>query len=394
MKKVGNWLAISWYPVVLWGGASILCGLLFWYALGSLAPGLSQNETTQVQASSSVRALYENPLGLPHKVLQFIPQYLQLANPATIRIPSTILALMVVGGFFYVVRSWYSTRVAVLGSLLFATSSWMLHGARHGSDAIAYSLLFLVIACAVWLKQSRGSAPAVLASTMVIIGLLYLPGMIWFLIPVALWQTKHILRFLQGQSLGLLILITFGGLAILSPLALAIIQQPELARTYFGIPAQFGSPVELLRNLVDVPVQVFVRGPDTPDMWLGRLPLLDWFTTIMFVVGMYAYFYKRRLDRTPLLLYVGAVGAGLVALQGPVHITILLPFIYLVATGGIALMLQQWFTVFPKNPFARNVGSVLITAAVIMASVYNLNRYFIAWPNTPETKQVFTEQIN
>ena len=62
---------------------------------------------------------------------------------------------------------------------------------------------------------------------------------------------------------------------------------------------------------------------------------------------------------------------------------------FLIAAGGVALMLQQWFTVFPYNPFARTVGLVLLLFALGTTSFYSLNQYFVAWPHTPETKQTF-----
>jgi len=54
-------------------------------------------------------------------------------------------------------------------------------------------------------------------------------------------------------------------------------------------------------------------------------------------------------------------------------------------------MLQQWFTVFPRNPFARSAGAILMTIVVLLAAYNGFSQYFIAWPNTPETKAVFTE---
>lgn len=176
---------------------------------------------------------------------------------------------------------------------------------------------------------------------------------------------------------------------LLLPLLWTFYSNPELIKVYLGLPQAWPSPLEFVKNVANVPVQLFLRGPDSPTTWLGRLPLVDWFGSIMFVIGGYAYYFKQKLDRTRFIVYVFGVGTILVALGGPVTVAVLLPFVYLIIAGGIALMLQQWYTVFPRNPVARITGTVLMTLAVLMSVFYNINHYFIAWPNAPETKQVF-----
>jgi hypothetical protein len=66
-----------------------------------------------------------------------------------------------------------------------------------------------------------------------------------------------------------------------------------------------------------------------------------------------------------------------------------MPFIFIMVAGGMALMLQQWFTVFPYNPVAKTLGAILMTLAVLVTSYYTITQYYIAWPNAPETKTVY-----
>lgn len=363
--------------------------LLLWFQLGSLVPGLSEGEVAQRSASSSVQALRDNPLGAPHKVLQFVPQYFKHQDAWLLRSASAVIGFFVVCCFYYILNHWYTRRVAVLGTLLLACSAWFLHTARLGTSDSMYALLLASVACTVWLQRSRGSVWAVLASAALVITLLYIPGMIWFVVPVMLWQAQRIGKFLSRQNPVWLTFLTLLGVAALVPLGWALYREPALIKTYFGLPQTFPAPLDVFKNIAQIPVQIFFRGPDDPVTWLGTVPLLDWFSTIMFVVGMYAYFFKRRLDRTGLFAYVAITGTVLVGLGGPVTLAVLLPFVYLVVVGGIALMMQQWFTVFPHNPVAKTLGACLMSIAIIMAAYYNINHYFIAWPNAPETKQVF-----
>jgi len=389
MKKVGNWFAANWmnlaYAVVV--AASIV--FVLWFGLGDMLPGLSRQEAAQAASADTMRELINNPIGLPHKAVQFAT--LQLGNgDGMVRSASALIGLLVLGCFYYVLRSWYTRRVAILGTLTFATSAWFLHTARSGTEASMYLLLFGAVACVTWLQRSRGSIPAVLASALLALILLYIPGMIWFVVPAILWQLDRISEIAKGRNPAILVAISLFVLAALSPIGWAMYQHPDLIKTYFGLPQTMPDPVQVAKNIAHIPVQLFVRGPDNPALWLGRLPLLNLFTSVMFAIGLYAYAQNRKLDRVGFALFVFVVGGLLASIGGPVSLTIFLPFVYLISVSGIALMLQKWFTVFPLNPFARSSGTILMTIVVLLAAFNGFSHYFIAWPNTPQTKQVFS----
>lgn len=390
MKRLKNWLVPDWYQMILLMVGLFFVGLLLWFQLGTLTPGLSETETTQSHAITSLQDIWTDPLNFPYKILQFGFNKLDTPVPA-VRVASTLVGLIVAGSFFYVLRSWYSRRVAVLGALLFVSSAWFLHTARLGTEGIMYALPITIVAATIWLQRTRGKTLAVVAGMLLAVILLYSPGMIWLIVPLALWQFSSITRFLMTLHPAAISLLVLMGFAAIAPLALAFYQEPALLRVYLGAPETLPAPLEFMKNLANVPIMVLFRGPDAPEAWLGRLPLLTWFSITMLIIGCYGFWRKRRLDRVKFVAYILVVGAILTAAGGAVTVSILLPFIYLLAASGIAFMLQQWFTVFPKNPVARTFGPTLMTVAILMASYYNINQYFIAWPNTPETKAAFTQ---
>jgi hypothetical protein len=79
----------------------------------------------------------------------------------------------------------------------------------------------------------------------------------------------------------------------------------------------------------------------------------------------------------------------LTVLNGWLAMTIALPMFFVLVSAGLALFLQQWFTVFPRNPLARTVGITVVSFVVVLAGYYNLRHYFVAWPRNPDTRQVF-----
>ncbi len=330
-----------------------------------------------------------NPLYFIQNGLQLGLQGLQHYGPVAMRLPGVLFAGLVIFCFYKVIANWYTRRIALFGVITLASSSWLLHSTRIAGHDAVYLLLFALFGASVWLQRSPASryAPAGCAAICAI--LLYIPGMIWFVVPLLIWQRRRIRNVVATFATWQLVILALLVFLVAAPLLWLGARNPGFAIAWLGLPGHWPRLGEIVRGIADIPIQLFWRGPDNPVAWLGRLPLLDYFQSVMFVVGLYAYYFKLKLDRTWFLIYVFAAGSILVAFGGPVSITLLLPFIYLVIASGIALMLQQWFTVFPRNPFARTVGITLLSAVLFISCLYQLNHYFVAWPRTPETKAVF-----
>jgi hypothetical protein len=112
----------------------------------------------------------------------------------------------------------------------------------------------------------------------------------------------------------------------------------------------------------------------------------------MFFLGAYLYLRHARLGRFWLLASVLGLGTVLVALSGAIHITILMPFIYLIAASGVGFMLDRWNKVFPRNLIARGVGYGMVCLAMAAVCLYSFRHYFVAWPQADTTKTVYTVQ--
>lgn len=391
MKKVGNWFAASWTTVAATVAMLAILSLLLFGRLGTLLPGLSEAELTQAASSRTVNAIIENPLGLPHKALQYATQRIDV-SAFTIRAPSAAIGFVSAVCFFYVLRNWYSHRIAVLGTALYVTTPWFLHTVRHGGSTSVYLLLFCAVACAVWLENSRGSIYAILCSAALVIALFYIPGMIWFVVPALLWQIGRIGEALEGQNAALLTVLSLLMLCTLVPLGWALYQNPDLVRPYFGLSQSFAPAVDILKNIALVPYHLVIRGTANPEMWLGTLPLLSVLPSVMLVIGLYVHAVKRKLDRVLFFGLVIVLGAVLANLGGPVNLVLLLPFLFAISISGLSYTLQRWFTVFPRNPFAKMLGTIVVFAVIALSAFGGISHYFVAWPNTPQTKEVFTKQ--
>ena len=369
----------------------IFFGLLLWFRLGTLQGGYSAHELTALQASGNLRLILENPVNAPFTILTYLFGLLHIGEQSMfpLRAAATVFGLLTLTTFYWLVRHWHGERSAILGTIIFGCSAWLLHAARLGTPDILFFLPLALAAGSVWLKHTD-SRLVLVSGFILAAALLYVPGMVWLLLVGTIWHSRTIVRLFKDH-LQLMAFGSVGILALITPLAWAIYKTPETAKVIVGLPAEgWPNVIDSLQRLAHIPYNLFVRGPLNAEHWLGRLAILDAFVIIMLALGAYLYARHWRLIRSKMVGAVLILGIILIALGGSVTITILLPFLYILAAAGIGLMLERWQRVFPRNVIAQSVGVGLISLAVIASSWYGLRHYFVAWPNAPATKQVFT----
>lgn len=393
-KTARQLLREIWVPA--FGAICALLALfaIYIYRITDLLPGFSASEKVAISGARSARIIMENPLFAPHKVLQYFFTRLDRTGFIAMRGVSIVIGIAIVALFFYTVRRWFSFRVAVLTTILFAISSWMLHITRLATTDIMMLSLMAAIAYGAWLPKTKKHKTAVGLGFALVVWLLYIPGLVWFVVIGGFWQRKAIIKLLRNEK-AVFAVIIIGLLAVLSPLIYSLISDPGLLKAYLGLSnSPFTQLIEIPKRLLQIPIKLaIINSPPNPVYGIGRLPLLDIFTVVMAILGAYNYFVTDRLlDRSKLLFGGIIIASGLYALNGAVGIQVLLPFVFLLVAGGIAFMLRQWFKVFPTNPFASVLAHVLLIAAIAVVCSYNINSYFIAWPSMPATRAAFNQK--
>jgi hypothetical protein len=330
-------------------------------------------------------------LYLPLKAARSVDFYLFPSHGALLtRLPNALFGAIAIISFTWLIWLWHGRRTALIAGLLFATGAWTLHASRLASfDALYLGVIPVILLMNVALHRRPDKAAAVYGSMLLWGLLLYVPGIMWLLLVNIYFQRKSIAKGWQNfNRWWQRLLYALAGLVWL-PLLINNLRDSGLLRTWLGLPAQLDAPLTLLKHFAGVFVHLFVRGPQYPDLWLGRAPLLDVFTLAMFLIGLYFYGGHWRASRTRLLGGFFLVGAILVALGGPVGLSLLVPLLYIVAATGITYLVKEWLQVFPLNPLARGLGLTLVAAAVVLACAYNLRAYFIAWPHNDTTAAIF-----
>lgn len=396
MKKLSSKkvLASVWRFVTTVGVMIFIVFVLLFSRLDTLVENYSRAELITAESASSLSTILSNPLNAPYKLVVYGITQLNNNPLLATRITSAIFGFLSLLLFYYLIRRIQRKRTAFLVTILLATSAWFLHIARYGTPDIM--LIFTGLLCVVCgsLVMERSEQKFVTVAAICALAIsLYVPGTIWLLIAALIVRRdkdiRRILQMLKPYELVLLAVLLLAFVAV--PVGMAIVHKPSFVLAMFGIPLHLPTITTYLHNLAMVPLSLFVYSPLNPALSLGHLPLLDIPTSAFFVLGMYYYFKYRTLDRAKMLALL-MVGAGfLIALGGDVTNAVLVPSVYVCVAGGVALLLSQWFTVFPKNPLAQTVGVTLLALVIFGSVFYNLRSYFVAWPHWQPTKAVFTQ---
>lgn len=389
VQKIREYLDTNWKTVTAWGVLAVgLIFALFW-KLNSLVPGYADAEAQTYQSSLSLHGIVDNPLNAPFLLAVKAMTYIHPDSYFVTRAVSAVGGLLVLVIFAALLRHWHDDRTAIIGTLLFGTSAWFLHTARLGTPNVMLFGVFCLVACGFWLKHTR-SWLALLACFGGIAWLMYVPGMVWFVIVGVTWQWKTIDHVFKRH----LLVVTSGCalfVAALAPLALAFYRHHGLIKQFLGLPAHWPNPIDILKNLVAAPYHLLVHNSVDPVTWLGNASIFSVFGLAMIVLGVYMYMQHWRLARTPIFIMIFLVTAGLMAIGSPVTFTVIMPFMYLIIAAGVSYVLAMWFKVFPRNPLARGVGWSLTGLLIGLAVMYQLTHYFVGWPQASATHAAFTK---
>ena len=176
----------------------------------------------------------------------------------------------------------------------------------------------------------------------------------------------------------------------MSPLIYAFIRTPGSATEWLLLPDTF-TLRDILHSILGVPSAFIYTMSREPLVTVGKLPVFDLASGFLFLIGLHAYRKKLQLDRTRLMIAMGFIGV-LIGAFGDVltGVAVLLPFAYSIVAAGIEFLIDEWNSVFPKNPFAKSFGLLAVTTVVLFSGYYQLTRFLVVWPQTPETRATYS----
>jgi hypothetical protein len=290
---------------------------------------------------------------------------------------------------FFVLKHWHRPQTATIAAVAFATNSVVLGIGRLGAPVITVFSWFIFIGLLLWQlhSSSKRILPAVAAAAFA--ALLYTPGALWFAIIVGIVYWDRMNKLIKKVDTRSLLIVAGVAAVVAMPLLVGFILNPDILKQWLFLPETLDLS-QTLRSALAVPSAFLYRMTAEPLVNVGRLPVFDIATGMLFLIGVFAYLRKYALNRTRIMLGSVIVGMILGALgQTLTAVALVLPFAYSVIAAGIEYLLDEWKRVFPKNPFAFSFGIILISISLAVSSYYHLTRFLVVWPQTPETRQVY-----
>lgn len=396
LGRLQSWVVNYWQSLAYMLSLVLFPLIVLTFRLTSLTKDtLFMREATELAGAANKQVIFNNPLQILFKLPEYLLKIVKFNHLWTVRFVPVICGLIIVLSLYYVVKQWYGAKTALATLVMTSTSSWLLGYSRLATPDIVYPTLIAVgLAYGAWLRKTKHSGLTMLMGVLLGLGFVYTSGLIWIAILAIFWQRKVIARRIaEAPKLTMTILIVVGvGIA---PLAWAIARQPALITNTAGFasdPLQGFSESGI--KSVDIIQQLAVEGQKNATYGLVNVAILDIFTYVMAILGLLTLFSYRKLDRSKVLPALLVLIWFLASIGGPVPVVALLPIIYLLAAAGIGRMLSDWLSVFPRNPLARGIGLAVLATTVVFSSYYHLSKYFVAWPNSPATKQLVKESRN
>lgn len=388
--------------------AVLIVGLLF-LNFNSLPAGMSQVEQASALQSQQLTFSFspDNPLlgiwqflqstnvvDLPYHLMQKASLYFFGLSPLGVRLPSIIMGAISAFTLFMLLRRWLQDNAAVVMGVLIATSSWFLSIGRIGTPDIM--ILFwtsLLLLLATLVSQESRHYHAARAFGLLAVGFsLYTPLMTYlFLAAVIASITQPHLRYVMrsaekfSASTGVFLLVI-----ILIPLGFHIWRDPSVLRELLAIPASIPEPLDFLRNLIIAGSSLL--NPFRQTMEVSPLPLISIATTVLAVIGGVRLFADWHSVRSHLLLMWLAILVPVIAL-GVIsqNLAILFVPVMIFSAIGVQALFRYWYTIFPRNPYARIFGLLPLSILVLSLINFNYQRYFAAVPYATSTAQIYTQ---
>lgn len=393
VNKFGGIVVKNLYKIVFGIVFVSIFFLLYLTNLGSFIKGDTKYESPAFLGINGLEPILQNVSLAPIKFLELIMLKIDEPNSTLLRLVSAFFVFMALVIFYRLILKWQTHRMAMLSTLMYGSSAYVISMGRFTSqDALYFSVVPALLLIGTWLKSKQNVNKMYLA--LPIIGvLLYVPGFIFFLLALLAIFKKRIKVALKFSSKKSKIL---GGIAftiISTPLIYALVIYPSQIVIWLGLDNfKNGSLGSIARELINIPEQLFLTGPNEPYRWLFGTPIIDIVSIVFVALGLYAYIRSTHSLRALILASMLVGGSIIVATSSVVSLALIIPIVYILIAKGLAFMLHNWFAVFPKNPAARTLGVILLIVPVFLSVGYNIEKYFNAWRDAPETISVIGEK--
>ena len=120
---------------------------------------------------------------------------------------------------------------------------------------------------------------------------------------------------------------------------------------------------------------------------------MDFSALILIFLGLAKSFQKRASARSSMIWSWLFLALILIILDPQLTAIIIVPLFILLAVG-IETLMNEWYKLFPKNPYARGTGLVFISALIIVMVLGGSFRYVDGYQHYPLAAREFNSDLS
>ena len=366
--------------------------LIIFYSIFIAPRGLTINEMNSAYESSqlSLNNLFSlDIINAPYKLLQAASISILGVSLLSVKLPSVILSLFALFGIIKLTNKWFSPGIATLASVIALTSSQFFFLAQNGSPEILYVLYpILILFFGASFISSKNKIPNILIFA-ILLGLsLYTPLGIYVVLAMILTILAHPhLRFMikkLQKSRSVIGFIVF--VLIISPLAIAIFKDFSIVKLLLGIP----ETLDVFANIQNLISHLFGFSVEYSGGVIS--PIINLTSLILIGIGLFFTLSARYATRS-YLINIWSIILIAVCIISPNSTTIIFTPILILTISGLQSLINTWYIMFPRNPYARIAGLFPIVILVVSLLLTNFDSFRLNYTYSPEILSNFSQDI-
>ena len=184
LSSILNWVKLHWRGISIAILVTAIAVITLSLQLSSLVPGQNRFESNTLGDLAHLPLPWHRAVNAPYMLLAYLFGNISKNPLYGARVASVFFGLFATALMYYIIRIWFNIRVATIGTLLFITSSWLLHTTHQATPLILLVLgPLLAVAPLAWFsrtKKYRTLAFMALAAGLGVAA--YIPFMFWLII--------------------------------------------------------------------------------------------------------------------------------------------------------------------------------------------------------------------
>jgi len=393
-NKIINLDITNWYiPVLLF----ILGTSALTFRLGSIPKGLSSSEISTrsnlLNHQYSYQYLLHHLTSLLFTWYFVVLNYLNIHNLMLIRLSGYLCGIAAIYIFFYISKTFTNRFIGTITTMLFGSSLWFLQIVRNSQHMQFYSFVILLPIFMAILYYRKKNLSWLAVCSAILLGLsFYLPGMIWFGLLAMAINLKTLGLESKMLSTRTKIIASLLFLVVIAPIVIECISNHSLIYSILYIPTSINFH-QIMTQLIDYPKYLFIQNSGVLKFSVGRLPLVNFASTILLIFSGFWIYKNWRNPITQYIYYSLIVDWALCTFNGNKSIYIILPLVSLLVSIGIYYLYKEWKRIFPKNPYPDIAANLLILLTVASICFYQILLYFIVWPHTTQVLSLYSHYL-